>query len=331
MKCSIAMATYNGEKYIKEQMMSLISQSVLADEVIISDDFSTDNTVKIVEEFIKEHQLASWQVVKNAENVGYAKNFYNALKYTKGDIVFLCDQDDVWLPTKIQKMLETMEQNPKIRGLNTLYDIIDSEGKPSEAVLGFVNKNFDGKLVKIEQEQFFSDSKLRGFAGCFRRKLLIDVGIFDPNFNVGIAHDIFLNGMAAVSGENYLLRECLTHYRFSGENASMQYLKNNKKTKKEKAELIDCHLQALYFYKSYAEKHGIVWEVADKKFSIDRFITFEEQRLKLYETKNIFLWLGLIKFYPQYWIIKQGYSENMNLFLQAMRIYGGDLIYALLR
>lgn len=331
MKCSVAIASYNGEKYIQEQMKSLLLQTVQADEVIISDDASTDNTVKIVEDFIAVNNLKNWYILQNDKNKGYAKNFYNALKHSKGEYVFLCDQDDVWCSQKIEHMLKVMQANPEIWGLNSLYDIIDATGNTIEPEIGFVDRNFDGTIEKINQEQFLSDSKFRGFAGCFSRQLLIDAGIFEDTFDVVTAHDRFLNSMASISGGNFLLRECLTHYRFSGENVSMQYLNKERKTKKEKAELVNIHLQSLYYYKTYMKKKGLEEQVTSKKFRIDRFIKFCEARLKLYKTKNIFLWFYLLSFYPQYWIIKQGYKKNDNLFLQAMRIYGGDLIYAFLR
>ena len=77
---SVVMATYNGEKYIYEQLESLKSQNYKIDEVVICDDCSTDNTKKIVLEFIRDNNLTWWHFIQNNENYGYAKNFINAVK-----------------------------------------------------------------------------------------------------------------------------------------------------------------------------------------------------------------------------------------------------------
>lgn len=91
------MATYNGEKYIKEQIESILVQLNAHDEIIISDDGSTDNTLQIIEE-IRDSRIS---VITNKFAKGVSHNFENALNNAKGDLIFLSDQDDVWLPCKI--------------------------------------------------------------------------------------------------------------------------------------------------------------------------------------------------------------------------------------
>ena len=98
------MATYNGEKYVIEQLESIKNQSLKPDEVIISDDCSTDNTRSLISEYIKKHNLTNWSLIENHVNKGYKKNFIDSLKFVNGDIVFLSDQDDVWDKEKIRKM-----------------------------------------------------------------------------------------------------------------------------------------------------------------------------------------------------------------------------------
>ncbi len=95
---SVCIATYNGEKYIKEQLSSILIQLLEEDEVVISDDGSTDNTLKIIEE-LKDKRIF---VVKNILKKGVNHNFQNALNNAKGDFVFLADQDDIWLPSKVE-------------------------------------------------------------------------------------------------------------------------------------------------------------------------------------------------------------------------------------
>ena len=97
---SIAMTTYNGEKYLSKQLESISNQSLLPDELVICDDASTDATASI----IKEYALNAPFVVRvylNKENIGYTKNYEKVMSLTSGDLIFLCDQDDIWFPEKI--------------------------------------------------------------------------------------------------------------------------------------------------------------------------------------------------------------------------------------
>ncbi|MEO8253412.1 MAG: glycosyltransferase family 2 protein [Flavobacterium sp.] len=95
---SVCIATYNGQKYIKEQLDSILIQLKEEDEVIISDDGSTDNTIDIIKE-INDKRII---VIKNNLKKGVNHNFQNALNNAKGDFVFLSDQDDIWMPNKIE-------------------------------------------------------------------------------------------------------------------------------------------------------------------------------------------------------------------------------------
>lgn len=104
-KISIAMAVYNGAKYIREQLDSIYSQSRLPDEVIISDDHSTDGTVAILEEYHKKYGL---KYTVNSTNLGVNKNFELALRNTTGDYVLLSDHDDVWFSNKVETLVDAI-------------------------------------------------------------------------------------------------------------------------------------------------------------------------------------------------------------------------------
>src|SRR6056297_807393 len=110
MKVSIAMATFNGQDYIEQQLNSIFSQTVLPDEIVICDDGSTDSTYEICSRLAASAPF-SVKIFRNAENLGYTKNFEKALSLCSGEIIFFSDQDDVWYPEKIQKMLEPFKQD----------------------------------------------------------------------------------------------------------------------------------------------------------------------------------------------------------------------------
>ncbi len=102
---SVAMATYNGEKHIKEQISSILTNLEPQDELVISDDGSTDRTLEIIESF---HD--SRIIVVEGPMLGIKKNFENAIMNTGGRYIFLSDQDDIWEPDKVQKVVETFEK-----------------------------------------------------------------------------------------------------------------------------------------------------------------------------------------------------------------------------
>ena len=95
---SVCMATYNGEKYIREQMDSILQQLGEGDELIISDDLSSDKTVEIIKSY-KDKRI---KLYIHGDNHGFVRNFENALVHADGDIIFLSDQDDIWMPDKVK-------------------------------------------------------------------------------------------------------------------------------------------------------------------------------------------------------------------------------------
>ena len=108
MRISIAMTTYNGSKYLKEQLDSFTKQTHLPDELVVTDDGSSDDTLEILENFAKK---ASFEVLifRNNTNLGYAMNFGHAIGLCTGDLIFLSDQDDIWFPEKIETVSRFVE------------------------------------------------------------------------------------------------------------------------------------------------------------------------------------------------------------------------------
>jgi glycosyltransferase involved in cell wall biosynthesis len=94
---SVCMASYNGSKYIKNQITSILNQLAKSDQLVIVDDCSFDNTVNIIES-LKDSRI---KLFKNTKNIGVVGTFNRALKHANGDIIFLSDQDDEWLDNKV--------------------------------------------------------------------------------------------------------------------------------------------------------------------------------------------------------------------------------------
>ena len=126
----LIMCTYNGVGYIEKQLDSIRCQTRQLDKVSIFDDISTDNTVEIIKKYINKYGLSEkWSLNVNAENKGWRRNFYDAIFASTGDIVFFCDQDDIWLLDKVEVMTKCFENNSKMLKLNSFYTLIDQDDK----------------------------------------------------------------------------------------------------------------------------------------------------------------------------------------------------------
>lgn len=126
---SVALCTYNGEKYIRKQLESILHQTMPVDEIVVCDDGSTDGTLDIIESYSSSgHPLI--RIYRNEKNLGPARNFQKALNLCQGDIIFLSDQDDHWLPKKVETVVQHFNQYPLHQVVFTDATLIDGDGKP---------------------------------------------------------------------------------------------------------------------------------------------------------------------------------------------------------
>ena len=112
-KVKIILCTFNGEAHIKEQLDSILNQTYSNFSINVYDDQSSDNTLTIIEDFSRRHPKINISIVLREKNLGYYKNFIRALLdlNSEDDLIFLCDQDDVWLPTKIEQVIDKYKKN----------------------------------------------------------------------------------------------------------------------------------------------------------------------------------------------------------------------------
>lgn len=216
MKISVAVATYNGEKYIEEQLRSIIAQTRPVDEVIISDDQSTDRTRGIIETFIREHALP-WKLITNPEK-GLFQNFYHAIQGTSGDLVLLCDQDDRWLADKVERIENVFRLHPEVLCLNTSFSYIDDNGDPIavEQRKNYANNNLikgtieqDG-IVQVPLSDVFCKNISPGMTMAVTRKI---IDMYLEHSEKKYIHDWEINCMAALVDGLYFYNAVLTEYR----------------------------------------------------------------------------------------------------------------------
>jgi glycosyltransferase involved in cell wall biosynthesis len=126
MNISIAMCTYNGERHLRSQLESIAQQTVSAGEIVICDDGSTDATLSIVGEFA-QNALCKVRIYKNKQNLGYTKNFEQAIALCQGDLIALSDQDDIWYPHKLGVLQSVFLKDERVGGVFSDGDIINAD------------------------------------------------------------------------------------------------------------------------------------------------------------------------------------------------------------
>lgn len=263
-KISIVIATYNGEKYIREQVQSILNQTVLPNEILIADDLSTDNTRSIIME-LKKNSIIDIQVNFNTNNLGWKKNFYQLLKQVTGDIIFYCDQDDIWEKNKIENILKIFDREKNINCVMSNYKKIDEFGR------------YIGDGIKDKKDGYILpyDVKLNSAFGCllaFKKNIKDYLNkIIVTNNDKNIPTDMAISRIAAFNDGLYFVADKLILHRFHADNASNTYV-NAKclsghnsidlriESVKQEIELTKlaiknkCYKYDLYEYKSYLEK-----------------------------------------------------------------------------
>ncbi|MDD2974746.1 MAG: glycosyltransferase family 2 protein [Aliarcobacter cryaerophilus] len=204
---SVCLATYNGEKYIKEQLLSILKQLDSSDEVIISDDHSTDNTLEV----IKSLDDSRIKIFVNNKEKGYTRNFENALEKASGDIIFLSDQDDVWMDDKVKVCVEELDFSDFV-----VHDgnIVDGDLKMKDnSIFKFRNAR-KGFLVN------FINIKYLGCCMVFKKSVLNKALPF-PKDQYLTTHDSWLTLVAEMYFKVSLIEKPLILYRRHGENTSL--------------------------------------------------------------------------------------------------------------
>lgn len=203
---SVAMATYNGEKYITEQIDSILKQLQENDELIISDDGSTDKTIEIIERY-KDKRIKLF----NGPHNGVKQNFANAINNCKGKYIFLSDQDDVWLEKKVDKVLNTFE-NEKCTCV--LHDNIVFDSTSGKTIIEsfFKYRHCKGGVIKNIIKNSYIGCCM-AFSGEITDKIL-------PIPNDLEMHDQWIGIISDLYGKTSLLEEKLIKYRRHGNNVS---------------------------------------------------------------------------------------------------------------
>ena len=199
------MATHNGAKYLREQVESIVSQLSKDDELVVSDDGSTDGTLDVLKSFDdKRIKIYHYFASKNLPGFQYATlNFENALKHAQGDFIFLSDQDDVWKKDKIQISLKYLEN----------YDYVVSDAVVTDANLKIISETRFVEEEKIHTNRYMAvlfSTPYQGSCAAFRRNVLRKALPFPKNLQ---SHDRWIGNVAAFYFKYKIIPEKLIFYR----------------------------------------------------------------------------------------------------------------------
>ena len=210
---SVALCTYNGERFIREQLESILNQTMKVDEIVVCDDGSNDNTLQIIEGFTGTTGTAI-HIHRNVINLGPAKNFSKAINLCSGDIIFLSDQDDVWMPKKVATITNYFKQNPHISVVFTDGNLMDGEKNIGSLWHSFGITNNAQKAIDdgFGIELFVCESRATGATMAVRNTFepLHTLNHYQPSH---FLHDEILSMLALYYNQLGYCSEKLINYR----------------------------------------------------------------------------------------------------------------------
>ena len=202
---SVCVATYNGEKFIKEQIESILCQLSSDDEIIVSDDGSTDGTIVIIN-CIGDKRI---RIIEGPRKHSPTFNFENALKEAKGDYIFLADQDDVWKTNKVEVCMKWLQK----------YDCVVSDAQVTDSNLNPLYPSLYA-IMQVRQGHIYNTVWKNGYTGCcmaFRRNILEASLPFPKDIPM---HDIWIGNVAAYKYNVKFIPDKLILFRRHKENIS---------------------------------------------------------------------------------------------------------------
>lgn len=218
-KVSVVLCTYNGAAYITEQLQSLTEQTYPIFELLIFDDASTDNTVEVIQQFAKNYDYI--HVAVNHKNLGFTKNFEQALQAAKGDIVSICDQDDVWMKDKLEKMITAWDMRHPLIYCNSYIFSGDVPQHPQEPVF----RMFEGTDAK----KIFLANTISGHAIICRKDFIPLVVPFSKD----AMYDWWMGVVAAYNGGVQHYDKVLVYQRSHSQNSTVDILEKYDKAEQK--------------------------------------------------------------------------------------------------
>ena len=292
MKIDILLATYDGEKYLREQLDSILEQSYSDFRVLISDDGSTDTTKEILNEYVnKDNRIV---VFLQNKNLGVVKNFEYLMKKVENEYFMFCDQDDIWQKDKIKKSVETMEKEQA----DLIYTDLEVVNQDLEVIQKsyWKLKGFDKKVRKYNNfEALYLNNFITGCTMLVKSKWLEKI-LPLPNKSKYILHDYWTALVVSKFGKLAYVDEALVKYR--------QHIDNKIGSRKKSDEINDfSEMRKLFIevkkdhFKTFIENADVFDDEKTKKLNKECYDYFKKlESLKKNSIKNSKLFWKLYKY-----------------------------------
>lgn len=298
-KISVLLATYNGSRFVRAQLDSILSQTYNNYELLICDDCSTDDTFSILEEYAQKDNRI--KIFQNDHNLGFKKNFERLLSFASCGLIALSDQDDIWTSNHLELLMKNLGENYLICG--NAY-LADRDGKSTGITLLDCSK-FDF-LPETQEDWFFyllHGSVYQGAACLFRKELITNLLPIPDTVKY---HDYWLAIHAAMQGGVKYVENPILYYRQHGDNVTTNkrwsFIEKLKQTFNKN-------------YKHQELKYKILFLTAlSEKFSDDKRKLLIDAACKYYKRENdISRILNIQYFFDNYKLMYL--SNNKRLFL----------------
>jgi glycosyltransferase involved in cell wall biosynthesis len=276
---SIALCTYNGERFLREQLDSIVNQTYSPLEVIIVDDCSTDNTLQLITTYAERYDFI--KIFRNAENLGYVRNFEKALLLCNGELISLCDQDDIWLSDKIQRQVEAIGSNLMIYHNS---EFVDVSGNSLNKRMSDVVNLYRGD----DPKSFLLFNCISGHSVLLKRELRDELIPF-PSGNF---HDWWIGYVATNLGSIDFLDDCLVKYRQHQQNSTNILKLKGKSSPKKLSNSAKNYEMRILWWKTCAEYPKNKYPVFVTQFyqevikGLNSYISFSFAQL-LYDNRKV--------------------------------------------
>jgi glycosyltransferase involved in cell wall biosynthesis len=280
-RVSVVMCTYNGKKFIEEQINSILNQTYPLSELVIVDDCSSDTTLDIVERMAKEHKII--KLYRNIINLGYNKCFEKALQLASFELIAISDQDDVWHPQKIEVLMQKWKNNALLVYCDSVRfkEKVPNHPRPNRII-----KRIDG----CNPRKLAVYNTVSGHAMMIKKELLTLALPFDEN----VYYDWWLAVVAMANGGVVHVPSILVYQREHQNNASIKKgLTNVQRFEQDKRMLIP-HLQKFQTIANLQKDHLIffkrlheLWsQSVQKKNNWKLFLFLMKNRRSVFDYKN---------------------------------------------